>query len=59
MIFCVLFFCRVGNDDNLIHTWKFLSQSTDSLHKISRVNESMESLVDEGKRSPFTLILEY
>ncbi|NXP56439.1 AKP13 protein, partial [Heliornis fulica] len=38
----------VGNDDNLIHTWKFLSQSTDSLHKISRVNESMESLVDEG-----------
>ncbi|NXV82298.1 AKP13 protein, partial [Atlantisia rogersi] len=39
----------VGNDDSLIHTWKFLSQSTDSLHKISRVNESMESLVDEGK----------
>ncbi|XP_027500014.1 A-kinase anchor protein 13 isoform X2 [Corapipo altera] len=39
---------RVGNDDSLIHTWKFLSQSTDSLHKISRVNESMESLVDEG-----------
>ncbi|KFO69257.1 A-kinase anchor protein 13, partial [Cuculus canorus] len=38
----------VGNDDNLIHTWKFLSQSTDSLHKISRVNESMESLVDEA-----------
>ncbi|XP_068059815.1 A-kinase anchor protein 13 isoform X17 [Anomalospiza imberbis] len=38
----------VGNDDSLIHTWKFLSQSTDSLHKISRVNESMESLVDEG-----------
>ncbi|XP_061855027.1 A-kinase anchor protein 13 isoform X3 [Colius striatus] len=38
----------VGNDDNLIHTWKFLSQSTDSLHKISRVNESIESLVDEG-----------
>ncbi|NWX82345.1 AKP13 protein, partial [Nothoprocta ornata] len=38
----------VGNDDNLIHTWKFLSQSTDSLHKISRVNESMESLIDEG-----------
>ncbi|NWW86294.1 AKP13 protein, partial [Rhynochetos jubatus] len=43
----------VGNDDSLIHTWKFLSQSTDSLHKISRVNESMESLVDEGKRSPW------
>ncbi|XP_027543947.1 A-kinase anchor protein 13 isoform X9 [Neopelma chrysocephalum] len=39
---------RVGNDDSLIHTWKYLSQSTDSLHKISRVNESMESLVDEG-----------
>uniref|UniRef100_A0A672V4L2 A-kinase anchoring protein 13 n=1 Tax=Strigops habroptila TaxID=2489341 RepID=A0A672V4L2_STRHB len=39
----------VGNDDSLIHTWKFLSQSTDSLHKISRVNESVESLVDEGK----------
>ncbi|NXK46512.1 AKP13 protein, partial [Chauna torquata] len=38
----------VGNDDSLIHTWKFLSQSTDSLHKISRVNESIESLVDEG-----------
>ncbi|XP_069723064.1 A-kinase anchor protein 13 isoform X2 [Phaenicophaeus curvirostris] len=38
----------VGNDDNLIHTWKFLSQSTGSLHKISRVNESTESLVDEG-----------
>ncbi|KAM6388368.1 A-kinase anchor protein 13 isoform 3-T3 [Pluvialis apricaria] len=38
----------VGNDDSLIHTWRFLSQSTDSLHKISRVNESMESLVDEG-----------
>ncbi|KAM4661670.1 A-kinase anchor protein 13 [Amazona ochrocephala] len=38
----------VGNDDSLIHTWKFLSQSTDSLHKISRVNESVESLVDEG-----------
>ncbi|NXO31668.1 AKP13 protein, partial [Cisticola juncidis] len=38
----------VGNDDSLVHTWKYLSQSTDSLHKISRVNESMESLVDEG-----------
>uniref|UniRef100_A0A8C8R8B0 A-kinase anchoring protein 13 n=1 Tax=Pelusios castaneus TaxID=367368 RepID=A0A8C8R8B0_9SAUR len=38
----------VGNDENIIHTWKFLSQSTDSLHKISRVNESMESLTDEG-----------
>ncbi|XP_067411750.1 A-kinase anchor protein 13 isoform X3 [Emydura macquarii macquarii] len=38
----------VGNDESTIHTWKFLSQSTDSLHKISRVNESMESLTDEG-----------
>ncbi|XP_065590079.1 A-kinase anchor protein 13 isoform X3 [Cyrtonyx montezumae] len=38
----------VGNDDSLVHTWKFLSQSTDSLHKISRVKESTESLVDEG-----------
>ncbi|KAM6302669.1 A-kinase anchor protein 13 [Podargus strigoides] len=38
----------VGSDDSLIHTWKFLSQSTDSLHKIRRMNESMESLVDEG-----------
>ncbi|XP_009976986.1 PREDICTED: A-kinase anchor protein 13-like [Tauraco erythrolophus] len=38
----------VGNDESVIHTWKFLSQSTDSLHKISRVNESTESLVDEG-----------
>nr|XP_025037471.1 A-kinase anchor protein 13 isoform X3 [Pelodiscus sinensis] len=35
-------------DENIIHTWKFLSQSTDSLHKISRVNESTESLTDEG-----------
>ncbi|XP_074863129.1 A-kinase anchor protein 13 isoform X3 [Carettochelys insculpta] len=38
----------VVNDESLIHTWKFLSQSTDSLHKISRVNESTESLTDEG-----------
>ncbi|XP_016156266.1 PREDICTED: A-kinase anchor protein 13 [Ficedula albicollis] len=48
----------VGNDDSLIHTWKFLSQSTDSLHKISRVNESMESLVDEGLHHVFTLLCE-
>ncbi|KAM9568321.1 A-kinase anchor protein 13 isoform 20-T20 [Salvelinus alpinus] len=27
---------------------KYLSQSTDSLHKISKVNESTESLTDEG-----------
>ncbi|KAM7151502.1 A-kinase anchor protein 13 isoform 3-T3 [Macrochelys suwanniensis] len=38
----------VGNDESIVHTWKFLSQSTDSLHKISRVNESTESLTDEG-----------
>ncbi|XP_063170379.1 A-kinase anchor protein 13 isoform X2 [Candoia aspera] len=38
----------VGNDESVLHTWKFLSQSTDSLNKISRVNESMESLTDEG-----------
>ncbi|XP_026504247.1 A-kinase anchor protein 13 [Terrapene carolina triunguis] len=38
----------VGNDESIIQTWKFLSQSTDSLHKISRVNESTESLTDEG-----------
>ncbi|XP_060138919.1 A-kinase anchor protein 13 isoform X6 [Zootoca vivipara] len=37
----------VGNDENIL-SWKFLSQSTDSLNKISRVNESMESLTDEG-----------
>ncbi|XP_013921201.1 PREDICTED: A-kinase anchor protein 13-like [Thamnophis sirtalis] len=39
----------VGNDESILHTRKFLSQSTDSLNKISRVNESMESLTDEGK----------
>ncbi|XP_075063841.1 A-kinase anchor protein 13 isoform X2 [Mixophyes fleayi] len=38
----------VGCDENLLGTWKVLSQSTDSLHKISKVNESMESLIDEG-----------
>ncbi|XP_072258796.1 A-kinase anchor protein 13 isoform X2 [Pyxicephalus adspersus] len=38
----------VGCDENIWGTWKVLSQSTDSLHKISKVNESMESLVDEG-----------
>ncbi|XP_030433451.1 A-kinase anchor protein 13 isoform X7 [Gopherus evgoodei] len=38
----------VDNDENMIQTWKYLSQSTDSLHKISRVNESTESLTDEG-----------
>ncbi|XP_063781811.1 A-kinase anchor protein 13 isoform X3 [Pseudophryne corroboree] len=38
----------IGCDENLLGTWKVLSQSTDSLHKISKVNESMESLIDEG-----------
>uniref|UniRef100_A0A670YD06 A-kinase anchoring protein 13 n=1 Tax=Pseudonaja textilis TaxID=8673 RepID=A0A670YD06_PSETE len=38
----------VGNDESILHTRKFLSQSTDSLNKICRVNESMESLTDEG-----------
>lgn len=32
-----------------LRTLKFLSQSTDSLHKISKVTESTESLTDEGK----------
>ncbi|KAB1257006.1 A-kinase anchor protein 13 [Camelus dromedarius] len=39
---------RVGNDENISNTWKFLSHSTDSLNKISKVNESTESLTDEG-----------
>ncbi|XP_060257987.1 A-kinase anchor protein 13 isoform X9 [Ovis aries] len=38
----------VGNDENIANTWKFLSHSTDSLNKISKVNESTESLTDEG-----------
>ncbi|XP_019333060.1 A-kinase anchor protein 13 isoform X4 [Alligator mississippiensis] len=38
----------VGSEESLLNNWKYLSQSTDSLHKISRVNESTESLVDEG-----------
>uniref|UniRef100_A0A8C5PEB9 A-kinase anchoring protein 13 n=1 Tax=Leptobrachium leishanense TaxID=445787 RepID=A0A8C5PEB9_9ANUR len=38
----------VGSDESFLGTWKFLSQSTDSLHKICKVNESMESLIDEG-----------
>ncbi|KAG8516303.1 A-kinase anchor protein 13, partial [Galemys pyrenaicus] len=38
----------VGNDENISSTWKFLSHSTDSLNKISKVNESTESLTDEG-----------
>ncbi|XP_048337627.1 A-kinase anchor protein 13 isoform X3 [Sphaerodactylus townsendi] len=38
----------VGNDESVLNTWKFLSQSTDSLNKINRVNVSMESLTDEG-----------
>ncbi|XP_053573614.1 A-kinase anchor protein 13 isoform X2 [Bombina bombina] len=38
----------IGCDEGLAGTWKVLSQSTDSLHKISKVHESMESLIDEG-----------
>ncbi|KAM6181416.1 A-kinase anchor protein 13 isoform 2-T2 [Erethizon dorsatum] len=38
----------VGNEENMSNTWKFLSHSTDSLNKISKVNESTESLTDEG-----------
>ncbi|XP_062856319.1 A-kinase anchor protein 13 isoform X2 [Trichomycterus rosablanca] len=35
-------------DDAPLKTLKFLSQSTDSLNKLCRVNESTESLADEG-----------
>ncbi|XP_054998038.1 A-kinase anchor protein 13 isoform X2 [Sorex araneus] len=38
----------VGSDESMSTTWKFLSHSTDSLNKISKVNESTESLTDEG-----------
>ncbi|XP_055479405.1 A-kinase anchor protein 13 isoform X3 [Psammomys obesus] len=38
----------VGSDENMSNTWKFLSHSTDSLNKICKVNESTESLTDEG-----------
>ncbi|XP_030045577.1 A-kinase anchor protein 13 isoform X2 [Microcaecilia unicolor] len=38
----------VGMDENTLSSWRVLSQSTDSLHKINKVNESMESLTDEG-----------
>ncbi|NXT00681.1 AKP13 protein, partial [Jacana jacana] len=38
----------VVNDDSLLKSRRHLSQSIDSLNKSSRVNESMESLVDEG-----------
>ncbi|XP_040198307.1 A-kinase anchor protein 13 isoform X4 [Rana temporaria] len=38
----------VGCDELIWQNFKSLSQSTDSLHKISRVNASTESLVDEG-----------
>ncbi|XP_059952828.1 A-kinase anchor protein 13-like isoform X1 [Mesoplodon densirostris] len=37
----------VGNAENISNTWKFLSHSTDSRNKISKVNESTESLTDE------------
>uniref|UniRef100_A0A8C9SGJ9 A-kinase anchoring protein 13 n=1 Tax=Scleropages formosus TaxID=113540 RepID=A0A8C9SGJ9_SCLFO len=35
-------------DDMPLNGLKYLSQSTDSLHKASKVHESTESLVDEG-----------
>ncbi|XP_048828973.1 A-kinase anchor protein 13-like isoform X2 [Brienomyrus brachyistius] len=35
-------------DDMPLKVQRYLSQSTDSLHKTSKVNESMESLADEG-----------
>ncbi|XP_051739351.1 A-kinase anchor protein 13 isoform X7 [Ctenopharyngodon idella] len=35
-------------EEPALRTLKFLSQSTDSLHKISKVTESTESLTDEG-----------
>ncbi|XP_016359164.1 A-kinase anchor protein 13-like isoform X2 [Sinocyclocheilus anshuiensis] len=35
-------------EDPPLKTLKFLSQSTDSLHKTSKVSESTESLTDEG-----------
>ncbi|XP_062060904.1 A-kinase anchor protein 13 isoform X2 [Lepus europaeus] len=38
----------VGSDESMSNTWKFLSHSTDSLNKISKVTESTESLTDEG-----------
>lgn len=53
---CIAFFVpRVGNDENISNTWKFLSHSTDSLNKIVKVNESTESLTDEGKRGLFSI----
>ncbi|XP_073509391.1 A-kinase anchor protein 13 isoform X2 [Phyllobates terribilis] len=38
----------LGRDDNLLGSLRTLSQSTDSLHKACKVNESTESLSDEG-----------
>lgn len=38
-------------EDPPLKSLKFLSQSTDSLHKTSKVTESTESLTDEGKTS--------
>lgn len=53
---CIAFFVpRVGSDENISNTWKFLSHSTDSLNKIVKVNESTESLTDEGKRGLFSI----
>uniref|UniRef100_A0A8C7INZ5 A-kinase anchor protein 13 n=1 Tax=Oncorhynchus kisutch TaxID=8019 RepID=A0A8C7INZ5_ONCKI len=40
--------CRPLMDEMPLKGLKYLSQSTDSLHKTSKVNESTESLTDEG-----------
>jgi A-kinase anchor protein 13 len=53
----ILFVPRVGSDENMSNTWKFLSHSTDSLNKICKVNESTESLTDEGKRELLHVLL--
>ncbi len=42
-------------EDPPLKSLKFLSQSTDSLHKTSKVSESTESLTDEGKSLHFIL----
>lgn len=38
-----------GFDEMPLKGLRYLSQSTDSLHKTSKVNESTESLTDEGE----------
>ena len=40
---------RVGNDENISNTWKFLSHSTDSLNKISKAFSKFEQ---ENERRP-------